>query len=128
MTRDGDRRTDDRNRLSLRLPPFRLPEFFPPDFELHLPIPGAPSGRRVSARTVLVACLLFDLFDAILALTVGHPLVGGVRAFGGLALAGTVANVAGLAYGWELLAGLLGAPELTAFPSLTTLLVLQARR
>lgn len=135
MSRDGDRRdrngrADDRSptRLSLKLPPFRLPEFFPPDFELRLPIPGAPSGPRVGARTMLVACILFDVLDAVLSLTVDLPLVGGTRAVGGLVLAGSVANVGGLAYGWELVAVLLGAPELTVFPTLTVLLVLRARR
>lgn len=128
MPRNGGPDEDDDGGLSLRLPPFRLPEFFPPDFELRFPIPGRRSGRSVDARTVLLACLAFDLVDAILALTVGSTVVGGVRAFGGLALAGSVANVLGLAYGWELLAVLLGAPELTVFPTLTVLLVLRARQ
>ena len=114
-------------RLSFRLPPFRLPEFFPPEFELRFPIPGGHRGRRVGARTVLVACLAFDTFDAVLALLVGSQLVGGARAFGGLVLAATVADLVGLAYSWELLAVLLGYPELTAFPSLTVLLFLRAR-
>lgn len=114
-------------RLSFRLPPFRLPEFFPPEFEVNLPIPGRRPGRRVSARTVLVACLAFDAFDAVMALLVGSPLVGGARAFGGLVLAATVTDVFGLAYSWELLAVLLGYPELTVFPTLTLLLVLRAR-
>lgn len=122
-----DDRTDDR-RFSLRLPPFRLPAFFPPDFELRFPIPGSPSGPRVGARTVLLACIAFDVVDAVLAFTAGSPLVGGVRALGGLVLAASVADVVGLAYGWELLAVLLGVPTLTAFPSLTALLVLAARR
>jgi len=77
---------------------------------------------------MLVACILFDVLDAVLSLTVDLPLVGGTRAVGGLVLAGSVANVAGLAYGWELVAVLLGAPELTVFPTLTVLLVLRARR
>lgn len=114
--------------LSFRLPPIRLPEFFPPDFELRLPIPGGSHGGQVSARTVLVACIAFDAFDAVVALLVGSQLVGGARAVGGLALAATVAGVTGLAYGWELLAVLLGYPELTAVPSLTVLLVLYARK
>lgn len=119
---------DDDTGLSLRLPPFWLPEFFPPDFELRLPIPGGPSGPRIGARTLLLACLAFDLVDAIIALTVGNTIVGAVRAVGGLTLAGTVANVLGLAYGWELLAVLVGASELTVFPTLTLLLFLRARQ
>ena len=122
-----DRDENGTGRLSLHLPPFRLPEFFPPEFELSFPIPGSHRGRRAGARTVLVACLAFDAFDAVLALLVGSPLVGGVRAFGGLVLAATVADLVGLAYSWELLAALLGYPELTAFPSLTVLLLLRAR-
>ena len=114
-------------RLSFRLPPFRLPEFFPPDFELRFPIPGIARKRRVSARTVLVACLAFDLFDAVVAILVTSPLVGGARAFGGLVLAASVVDAVGLVYSWELLAVLLGYPELTAFPSLTVLLFLRAR-
>lgn len=113
--------------LSFRLPPFRLPEFFPPEFELSFPIPGSHPGRRVSARTVLVACIAFDAFDAVMALLVGSQLVGGARAFGGLVLAATVTDVLGLAYSWELLAVLVGYPELTAFPTLTVLLFLRAR-
>lgn len=122
------RQANETGRLSLRLPPFQLPEFFPPEFELSFPIPGGRSGRRVSAQTVLVVCLAFDVFDAVVALLVGSQLVGGARAFGGLALAASVAGVSGLAYGWELLAVLLGYPELTAFPSLTVLLILHARK
>lgn len=114
--------------LSLRLPPFRLPEFFPPDFVLRFPIPGGLQRRRVSARTVLLACIAFDVVDAVAALVVGSQLVGGARAIGGLVLAATVASVTGLAYGWELLAVLLGYPVLTVFPSLTVLLILHARR
>lgn len=113
--------------LSFRLPPFRLPEFFPPEFELSFPIPGSHPGRSVSARTVLVACLAFDAFDAVLALLVGSQLVGGARAFGGLVLAATVTDLLGLAYSWELLAVLFGYPELTVFPTLTVLLFLRAR-
>lgn len=114
-------------RLSFSLPPFRLPQFFPPEFELSFPIPGSHPGRRVSARTVLVACLAFDAVDAAMALLVESQLVGGARAFGGLVLAATVTDVVGLAYGWELLAVLFGYPELTVFPTLTVLLFLRAR-
>lgn len=122
------REENETGRLSLRLPPFQLPEFFPPEFELSFPIPGGHPGRRISAQTVLVVCLAFDAFDAVMALLVGSQLVGGARAIGGLTLAATVAGVTGLAYGWELLTVLLGYPELTAFPSLTALLILHARK
>lgn len=116
------------NRLSFRLPPFHLPEFFPPDFEVRIPLPGGPPERRVGATTVLVACIAFDIIDAILALAVGASAVGGVRSFGGLVLAATVADVFGLVYAWELVAVLVGYPELTVFPSLTLLLVIRAWR
>lgn len=118
---------DASNRLSLRLPPFRLPAFFPPDFRLRVPIPGRLPSRRVSARTVLLACLTFDLVDALLAVVVGTPIVGVVRSVGGLLLAATVAELLGLVYGWELLAVLLGVPEVTVLPTLTILLLVHAR-
>lgn len=121
------REENETGRLSFSLPPFRLPQFFPPEFELSFPIPGSRPGRRVSARTVLVACIAFDTVDAAMALLVGSQLVGGVRAFGGLVLAATVTDVVGLAYSWELLAVLFGYPELTVFPTLTVLLFLRAR-
>ena len=125
---DRDRDDDAADRLSFRLPPFRLPAFFPPDFELRFPVPVGPPARRIDARTVLLACLVFDLVDGLLAVFVGSSVVGAVRSLGGLALAAIVADLLGLVYGWELLAVLLGAPELTALPSLTVLLLAHARR
>lgn len=123
----GQRQADESGGLSFRLPPFRLPEFFPPDYQIRLPVPGLRPTHRIDARTLLVACLVFDVVDAALALTVGAPLVGVVRSTGGLILAGVFADVLGLLYGWELLAVLLGVPELTVVPTLTILLLVHAR-
>lgn len=127
MASQGDDESDSRG-FSFRLPAFELPDFFPPDFDLRLPVPGARPGRRVDARTVFAVCVAFDVLDAVLALAVTAPPVAGARTLGGLLLAASATHSLGLAYGWELLAVALGYPPLTAFPTLTALLVIRASR
>ena len=118
--------SDDDRRRRFRLPPFRLPEFFPPDFELVLPIPGRVRGRSVGAGRVLAIALLVDVVDALLALTIAGPALL-ARSFVVVVLTVAVASGFGLLSVWELVAVLTGAPVLTAVPSTTALFVLRAR-
>ena len=132
---DDDRRTasddaeesGDSGGLSLKLPPIRLPDFFPEDFRVLWPAGGDPSPRA-SPRTVLAACALFDVVDAVLALTVDAPLVTGVRTVGGSLAAAGAFGLLGVPYLWEPVAALLGYGSLTVFPSLTALLFVRSLR
>ena len=118
---------DDDRRFGFRLPPFRLPAFFPNDFELSFPIPGRIRGRPVGTGWVLVFALLVDALDAVLALSVVGPALF-ARSFVVFVLAVVVADVVGLLAVWEVLAVLSGHAAITAFPSLTVLVVLRAVR
>ncbi|MFW6265267.1 MAG: hypothetical protein ACOC2A_00645 [Halanaeroarchaeum sp.] len=117
---------DDDRRLGFRLPPFRLPAFFPDDFEVVLPVPGRVRGRPVGTRWVLAVAVLVDLLDALLALTVAGPALL-ARSFVVFVLSLAVASAVGLAAVWELLAVLTGYQTVTVFPSVTVLVVLRAR-
>lgn len=125
---DRSERDDDSGGLSLKLPPVRLPAFFPEDFRVLWPGGGDDPRSRVSPRTVAFACVAFDVADAILALTVDAPLVAGVRTVGGALTAAGAFGLLGLPYLWEPVAALLGFGSLTAFPSLTALLVVRSLR
>ncbi|MFW5938112.1 MAG: hypothetical protein ACOCSN_04135 [Halanaeroarchaeum sp.] len=116
---------DDDGRFGLRLPPFRLPAFFPDDFELVFPVPGRPRGRPLGTRWVLIFAIVVDFVDAVLALTVSGPPLA-ARSFVAFVFAVIVANVPGLLAIWEVLAVLAGTPSLTVFPSVTVLVVLRA--
>ncbi|MFB6132532.1 MAG: hypothetical protein ABEJ44_03910 [Halanaeroarchaeum sp.] len=118
--------TDDDRRFSFRLPPFRLPAFFPADFELVLPAPGQSRRRPVGARWVVAFALLVDVVDAMLAATVGGPALV-ARSFAVFGLAIAIARTVGLVTVWELVATLIGAATVTAFPSVTVLLLVRAR-
>ncbi|WP_050049078.1 hypothetical protein [Halanaeroarchaeum sulfurireducens] len=118
--------SDDDRRRRFRLPPFRLPEFFPPDFELVLPVPGRVGGRTVGTEWVLAIALLVDVIDALLALTIAGPALL-ARSFAVVVLTVAIASGFGVLSVWELVAVLTGAPVLTAFPSTTVLFVLRAR-
>lgn len=121
---DGDRR------LSFSLPPISLPPLFPDRFTIRLPVPGFRSGRELSTGWTLLVVLAFDLFDAVLALTVAGPIsgpVGGpiglVRTAGGTLLAVTLASGVGLVYAWEFAAVLGGVGAVTAVPTLSLCLL-----
>ncbi|MGM0399104.1 MAG: hypothetical protein ACQEQY_08955 [Halobacteriota archaeon] len=117
---------DDGRRFGFRLPPFRLPEFFPDDFEVVLPVPGRARGRPVGTRWVLAVALLVDLVDALLALTVVGPALL-ARSFAVFVLSLAVASAVGLVAVWELVAVLSGHQLLTVVPSMTLLVVVRAR-
>lgn len=118
---------DDDSGLGFRLPPIRLPPFFPKDFEIAFPIPGKPRSAEVSTGVVFAACVFFDVADAVLALVAGDA-IGAVRTVSGTFLASMVAGPLGVLYAWEFAAVLLGANWATAVPSLTLLLVLHSLR
>ena len=118
---------DDDPRFGFRLPPFRLPSFFPEDFELVFPVPGRVRGRPLGTRWVLVFAILVDVVDAVLALTVTGPVLAG-RSFVVFVLAVVVAKDLGLVAIWEVLAVLTGATTITIVPSVTVLVVARALR
>ena len=118
---------DDDRRFGFRLPPFRLPAFFPDDFELSFPLPGRVRGRPVGSGWVLVFALLVDVLDVVLAMSVVGPVLV-ARSFVVFVFALVVADAMGLLAVWELLAVLSGYATITAVPSLTVLVVLRAVR
>lgn len=126
LSEDGHTTTGDDRRFTFRLPPFRLPSFFPADFELVFPVPGRSRRRPVGARWVVVFAVVVDVLDAVLATTVGGPILV-ARSFAVFALAVAVARTVGLVAVWELVATLVGAASITAFPSVTVLLLVRAR-
>jgi hypothetical protein len=119
---------DDSGGLSLKLPPIRVPSFFPEEFQVLWPGGGDGPRPAVSPRTVAFACVAFDAVDALLALTVDAPLVAGARTVGGALAAAGAFGLLGLPYLWEPVAALLGFGSLTAFPTLSSLLVVRALR
>lgn len=118
--------TEDDSRFTFRLPPFRLPSFFPADFELVFPVPGRIRRRPVGARWAVVFAVVVDVLDAVLATTLAGPALV-ARSFAVFAIAVAMARVAGLVAVWELVAALMGAASITAFPSVTALLLVRAR-
>lgn len=118
---------DDDRRFGFRLPPFRLPAFFPEDFHVSLPVPGRVRGRPVGTGWVLVFALAVDVIDALLALSVAGPALLG-RSFVVFVLSLSVADALGLLAVWELVAVLAGAPTPTAFPTVTFLVLVRAWR
>lgn len=118
---------DDDRRFGFRLPPFRLPAFFPDDFELVFPVPGHDRGRPLGTRWVLVFAIVIDVVDAVLALAMSGPALAG-RSFVVFVLAVVVAKNLGLVAIWEVLAVLTGATTITIAPSLTVLVVARALR
>lgn len=121
-----DRDSDDG--LSLKLPPIRLPSLFPENFRILWPAPGEGPRRRVSTRAVLAAVLLFDVVDAVFALTVDSSAIVGVRVVGGALVAATTFGTLGVGYVWEAAAALAGFGELTVVPTLTALFVVRLLR
>lgn len=117
---------DDGDRSRFRLPPIRLPPFFPEDFELVFPAAGRVSGARLGARGVLGLAVLLDVLDAVLALTASGPILL-ARSFVGFVLAVVVAGPFGLLVVWEPVAVLLGYPGATVLPSVLVAVVLRAR-
>ena len=113
---------DDDRRFSMSLPPIRLPPLFPDRLRITLPVPGFRGGRELSSGWALVVVLGFDALDAVLA-TAGAGPVHLVRTVGGTAIAVTVGSWLGLLYLWEPLAVLLGPNWLTAFPTLSVVLL-----
>ncbi len=113
---DGDRR------FSMSLPPIRLPPLFPDRLRITLPVPGFRGGRELSSGWALIVVLGFDVLDAVLA-TAGAGPVHIVRTVGGTGIAVTAGSWLGLPYLWELGAVLLGWGWLTAFPSLSVVLL-----
>jgi len=126
-----DRERERRNReggLSLSLPPLRLPPLFPERFRVLWPAPGEAPRRPVSARTVVAALLLFDVVDAVLALTTDSAAVAAVRVVGGALVAATAFGSLGAVYVWEAAAAVTGLGGLTVVPTLTVLVVIRSLR
>ena len=119
--------TDDDRGLTFRLPPLRLPPLFPDTLRIRLPAPGFRAGRELSTGWVLSVCLVFDLFDMALALTVSGP-VDLVRTLGGALIAVIVAEAVGTLYLWEVLAVLAPVTHLTVAPTLTGVFLLRVFR
>lgn len=113
--------------FSFSLPPISLPPLFPETLEIRLPVPGYRTARTVSVGWTLVAILGYDVADALLALSGSWP-VGLVRSVGGLLLGGMIAGPAGAIYVWEVLAVVLGAETVTAFPTLLVVGILGSLR
>lgn len=113
---------------SLSLPPIRLPPLFPDEFRVLWPGGGDGPRRRVSLRLVAAALVAFDVLDAVLALTVDATLVTGARTVGGSLVAAGTFGLLGVPYVLEVVAALLGFGWLTAFPTLTALLVVRLLR
>lgn len=120
--------TDDDDGFSFELPPIRLPPLFPADVRVLWPGGGDRPRSRVGVRTVALACLAFDVLDALLALTVDAALVTAARTVGGALLAGVLFGPFGVAYVWEPTAALLGVGELTVVPTLSLLLLARVLR
>jgi len=115
------------DRFGFRLPPFRLPAFFPETLELTLPVPSRHRGPAVASGWVLGVALLIDVLDAVVLATLSGPELlarSFVVAVFGVVLAGGIGAVAV----WELFAVLAGYAVLTAFPTASLLLVIRARR
>lgn len=113
--------------LSFSLPPIRLPPMFPDRFRVLWPGGGGPTTRP-SRLTAALALVAFDLADAGLALAVDAPAVAAARVVAGALVAGAAFGLPGLLYAAEGAAVLVGAPELTVFPTLTLLLVVRLLR
>jgi len=114
---------DDDEGVSLSLPPIRLPPLFPDEFRVLWPGGGDGPRRRVSARLAAAVLVAFDLLDAVLALTVDAAAVTATRTVGGTLVAAATFGLLGVPYVLEPAAALLGFGWLTAFPTLTALLV-----
>lgn len=113
---------DEDPRFSFSLPPIRLPPLFPDRLRITLPVPGFRGGRELSSGWAVVVVLGFDVLDAVLA-TAGAGPVHLVRTVGGTVIAMTVGSWLGLVYLWEPVAVLLGWTWLTAFPTLSVVLL-----
>lgn len=133
--RDGDeeagrdRRDDGDGGLRFWLPPIKLPDaVFPSDLRVRLPAPGVERRVALSGTRLLVAALAFDAFDAAFALWAADPVVVWVRVLAGIGVAALATGVYATLYAWEAAAVAAGLSALTAFPSLTALLLLRGRR
>ncbi|WP_458209675.1 hypothetical protein [Haladaptatus sp. NG-SE-30] len=120
---------DDDSGLGFTLPPMHLPPLTLPDrIRLIVPVFDRPErpGRkerssrlRVSVRSVLVALLVLDVFDAVLAL--GEPSAPWLRVVVGAIVVGWVVGPVGVAYLWEAVAVVAGVGWLAVVPSATLL-------
>ncbi|MFB6153881.1 MAG: hypothetical protein ABEJ27_06470 [Halodesulfurarchaeum sp.] len=114
--------------FTFRLPPIRFPSLVPGDLELHLPVPGYRREWTGTVQWIVLVALVFDAFDAALALTVGGTgPVGLARVTGGLLLAVIIAGRPGASYLWEGLPLLIGVPWIGGMPTLTALAVYRLR-
>jgi hypothetical protein len=109
--------------FSFSVPPIRLPPLFPADFRILWPSPGEKLRGRVTRRGVAAALVVFDLVDAVLALSADSTVLAAVRVVGGALLAATTFGAAGVVYVWEAAAVLASVGELTVVPTLTLLLL-----
>jgi hypothetical protein len=126
---DRDDRSDDGGGIRFWLPPLTLPEaVFPSDLRVSLPAPGVERRVSLSGARLLVAALAFDAFDAAFALWATDPVVVWGRVLGGIGVAALATGVYATLYAWEAAAVAAGFSALTAFPSLTVLLLLRGRR
>ena len=111
--------------FSLSLPPIRLPPLFPDRFRVLWPGGGGGPAALPSPLTATAGLAAFDLADAALAVWVhSPPAVDGARVLAGSLVAGAAFGLPGALYVLEAAALLAGVGALTAFPTLTALLLL----
>lgn len=127
--RDGRREDgDDGGGFRFRLPPIKLPDAaFPSDLQVRLPAPHVDRERGLSGGHLLAATLAVDALDAVLALAVADPIVTWLRVLAGVGVAASVTGVYATFYAWEAAAVAAGLGWLSAFPSVTALLLVRAR-
>jgi hypothetical protein len=126
--RDGRNEDGDDGGIRFRLPPITLPDAaFPSDLQVRLPAPYTDRERGVSGGHLLAATLAVDALDAVLALAVADPVVTWLRVLAGILAAAAVTGVYATLYAWEAAAVAAGLGWLSAFPSVTGLLLLRAR-
>lgn len=124
--RDGSETDDDdaSRDFSFSLPPIRLPPLFPERFRVLWPGGGGRPSARPSRVTAIAGLVAFDLADAALAVwATDAPAVAGARVLAGSLVAGAAFGLPGALYALEAAAVLGGVGLLTAFPTLTALLL-----
>ncbi|MFB6112567.1 MAG: hypothetical protein ABEJ58_00525 [Halodesulfurarchaeum sp.] len=122
---DGEEHSEKKQsgrQFTFTLPPFHLPPFFPDHLRVHLPLPGFRVENRISSGWLLVACLVFDIADAYMALVVAGP-VDLVRTLGGTLIALVVVDRLGVVYLWELVGIARVSSPVTVAPTLSVLVL-----
>lgn len=123
--RDGDDGDDASSGFSFSLPPIRLPPLFPERFRVLWPAGAGGPSTRPSPLAATAGLVAFDAADAALAVWgTDAAVVAGARVLAGSLVAGAAFGLPGALYALEAAAVLTGAGALTAFPTLTALLLL----